>query len=87
MAKITFATEQIDFLHAASDILLRNTGASYLKGLAYLYEKLSSQDADFDAEDIKLIQLLCDVALKASGIAQLKHVVAILNMTVNFEKK
>lgn len=86
MAKITFATEQIDFLHTSSDILLRNTGASYLKGLASLHEKLDSKDADFDTEDIKLIQLLCDVALKASGIVHLKYVVAILNMTVNFEK-
>ncbi len=86
MAKITLTTEQSDILRTASDILLRNTGASYLKDLASLYEKLKSQDSDFDDQDIKLIQLLCDVALKASGIAQLKHVVAILTMTVNFEK-
>lgn len=86
MAKITFATEQIDFLHTSSDILLRNTGASYLKGLASLYEKLGSQDADFNVEDMKIIQLLCDVALKAQGVLALKYVVPILNMTVNFEK-
>lgn len=86
MAKIIFATEQIDFLQTASDILLRNTGTAYFKELISLYAKLNSQDADFDAKDMKIMQLLCDVALKASGLLHLKHVIAILNMTVNFEK-
>jgi len=86
MAKVTFTTEQIDFLHTTSDILLRNTGATHLTGLASLSKKLDSQDADFNTEDVKLIQLLCDVALKASGLLHLTHVVSILNMTINFGK-
>lgn len=86
MAKIIFNTEQIEFLKSASDVLLRNTGATYLKDTAELVQKLEIQDADFIAKDMKLIQLLCDVALKASGVVQLRNVVAILNMTANFEK-
>lgn len=86
MAKIIFTGEQVEFLKNAGDLLLRNTGVTYLKDIAGLFSKLEAQDSDFDAKDIKLIQLLCDVALKASGIAQLKHVIAILNMTINFEK-
>jgi hypothetical protein len=86
MSKIIFAAEQTEFLKNASDVLLRNTGVTYLKDTAVLYDKFDSQDADFNAKDIKLIQLLCDVALKASGLLHLKHAVAILNMTVNFEK-
>ena len=85
MAKIIFTTEQIGFLHTTSDILLRNTGATHLMSLAALFKKLDSQDADFDAEDIKLTQLLCDVALKASGLVYLTHVVSILNKTINFK--
>lgn len=81
MAKIIFNTEQIEFLKSASDILLRNTGATYLKDTAELIQKLETQDADFISKDIRIIQLLCDVALKASGIIQLKNAVAILNMT------
>lgn len=85
MAKIIFSTEQVELLKSASDVLLRNSGITYLKDTAELVQKLEVQDADFIAKDIKLIQLVCDVALKASGIAQLKHVVAILTMTANLK--
>lgn len=86
MAKIIFDSEQIEFLKNTTDVLLRNTGATYLKDTADLVQKLETQNADFIAKDMKLLQLLCDIALKASGIAQLKNVVAVLNMTVNFDK-
>lgn len=85
MAKIIFNVEQIEFLKNASDILLRNTGITYLKETAELVQKLEAQDADFTSKDAKLAQSLCDVALKASGIIQLKNVIAILNITASLK--
>jgi hypothetical protein len=80
MSNLNFSQEQAEFLKNASDILLRNTGITYLKDISVLCSKLETENSIYDAKDMKLISLLCDVSLKASGVASLKHVIAILNL-------
>lgn len=87
MSKFNFDENEKETLKVACDIFLRNNGISRLKELSSLIDKIDQKDIEYSSLDIRLIQQLCDVALKTSGVLVLTNVVVILRKLAMSEIK
>lgn len=87
MIKLNFNDDEKEVLKIACDTHLRNNGIFRLKDLSSLMEKIEQKDIEYSSLDMRLIQQLCDIALKTSGLLVVSNVVVILRKLVMPEIK
>ena len=86
--KVKFNDSQKLFLRSNADILLKNSGAKYVKETAQIFELLdNNEEIELNTENVKMIQLICDIALKAHGLLQLQETISLLNAITTITKK
>jgi len=83
---ITLTDTQKAFLKTNVDVLLKSSGSKYLVASTLVLATVEQKEFELTMEVRKSLNLICDVALKSSGLSSLQNVLEILNITAMPEK-